>query len=280
MLATDAARANLLTNGGFEIWQRGNGPFSTNAIIGADCWYVSIFVPDTLAVSKNTANADINGSCAACVYTRSVGNSSIYQVVRKAEQPKVFGKSVSISVRVSCATANAVRLSVVGDGTGAVTTNSSFHDGSGVYTTLSVVYVAPSDGTYIQILIQFSASCTAYIDNAMLVVGSVPADYAPLHPADDLARCQRYYETPSSVFHMHGYSGAGGPHNLTSIYFRTVKSVSPTMTIVGTPTYAGTGSPSALIVSNTNTFLAHPSISAGGVGEIFVAAQWNAEANP
>ena len=29
----------------------------------------------------------------------------------------------------------------------------------------------------------------------MLVVGSVAADYAPMHPADDLARCQRYYQT-------------------------------------------------------------------------------------
>ena len=28
----------------------------------------------------------------------------------------------------------------------------------------------------------------------MLVVGSQPADYVPLHPADDLARCLRYYE--------------------------------------------------------------------------------------
>ena len=42
--------------------------------------------------------------------------------------------------------------------------------------------------------ISIAAAGTYYVDNAMLVVGSQPADYAPLHPADDLARCLRYYE--------------------------------------------------------------------------------------
>src|SRR5215467_15380555 len=31
-LGPDVARANLLTNGGFEIWQRGNGPFVGNQV--------------------------------------------------------------------------------------------------------------------------------------------------------------------------------------------------------------------------------------------------------
>src|SRR5262252_529729 len=29
-LGTDTARSSLLTNGGFEIWQRGNGPYTVN----------------------------------------------------------------------------------------------------------------------------------------------------------------------------------------------------------------------------------------------------------
>ncbi|HXI15570.1 MAG TPA: hypothetical protein VNM48_04300, partial [Chloroflexota bacterium] len=31
------------------------------------------------------------------------------------------------------------------------------------------------------------------VNDAMLVIGSVAADYQPLTPADDLARCIRYY---------------------------------------------------------------------------------------
>jgi len=53
-----------------------------------------------------------------------------------------------------------------------------------------------------QVTVSFALPCTAYIDNAMLVVGSQPADYVPLHPADDLARCLRYYQrwgAPASI---------------------------------------------------------------------------------
>jgi hypothetical protein len=41
--------------------------------------------------------------------------------------------------------------------------------------------------------VAFLASGTYYVDAAMLVIGSTVVPYAPLHPADDVARCQRYY---------------------------------------------------------------------------------------
>src|SRR5215468_5934538 len=38
-LGTDTARLNLLTNGGFEIWQRGAAGFTATGIYSADRWY-------------------------------------------------------------------------------------------------------------------------------------------------------------------------------------------------------------------------------------------------
>ena len=32
-IGSDVARANLLTNGGFEIWQRGGGPFTVWGVL-------------------------------------------------------------------------------------------------------------------------------------------------------------------------------------------------------------------------------------------------------
>src|SRR5499427_9021761 len=68
-LGTDTARLNLLTNGGFEIWQRGNGPFTANGVYTSDRWFIALQGTDTLSVSKDTTNVDPNSgsqACAAC----------------------------------------------------------------------------------------------------------------------------------------------------------------------------------------------------------------------
>src|SRR5262252_4977444 len=49
-LGTDTARLNLVTNGGFEIWQRGNGPFTATGVYGPDRWQLGITGTDTLSV--------------------------------------------------------------------------------------------------------------------------------------------------------------------------------------------------------------------------------------
>ena len=141
-------------------------------------------------------------------------------------------------MRVRTATANAVRIALY---FGSAVFYSSFHPGDGTYRTLTVTATADA-AVVVGPIVYFAASCTAYLDNAMLVVGSVPADYAPLHPADDLARCLRYYEIPVAlgIPRLSGNNGANNniPYYLT-IPFRVPKPVSPTITMVGTWTYAG-----------------------------------------
>jgi hypothetical protein len=215
-LGPDVARANLLTNGGFEYWQRGTGPFVTNGLLSADRWVFALAGTDTLSVSRDTANVDTGSlACAACTFVLGTGAgvSGLTQGQKTTDGAQVRGRTVALSLRVKTSTAGAVRASIGSDGTGAVTVYSSFHTGNGAYQTLSVTATIPADATVVNSGVVFAASCTAYLDNASLVVGSQPANYVPLHPADDLARCLRYYQRWNS-----GYVGLGSSSTTTQHY--------------------------------------------------------------
>jgi hypothetical protein len=247
-LRGDTARQNLLTNGGFEIWQRGNGPFSAG-LWCADRWTTYLQGgTSTFSISKDTTNIDVgSGACAAVVYTHNVA-SQMYNGMRlSTEWQHARGRQYTLSVRVRTSTANAVQAMLWYDGgAGETLTGGTFHSGNGVYQTITVTATIPSNATFINVSINFAASCTAYIDNAMLVVGSVAADYVPMHPADDLARCLRYYEK------MGNYNGGfvrnwqpAVTGNDTIWYGCVKKAVTPTLTKVGSWQVANCAQPTA-----------------------------------
>jgi hypothetical protein len=228
-LGVDVARANLLVNPGFELWQRGNGPFTANGAWSADRWQVTPSGSDTLSVSMNTANADTGSTrCAACTFTlgTGAGNSELAQLIPVGDNAQLGARVVSCSARVRCATANAVRLGIY-NGTG--WTYSGFHSGGGAYETLTVSNVTLGASALTVIAFFFAATTTAYLDNVMLVPGSVAANYVPLHPADDYARAQRYYE----VHTLSGrtYAGAGGMTLEVQVPVKATMAVVPTVTI-------------------------------------------------
>jgi hypothetical protein len=95
------------------------------------------------------------------------------------------------------------------------------------------------------------AAGTLYLDNAMLVIGPAPAPYQPLHPQEELARCQRYYEVlgaTTQAIYSSGNGGAGVQEGMT-IWFAVTKGGIPTATKNGTwnvnncnqPTIVATG---------------------------------------
>jgi hypothetical protein len=246
-LARDTARANLLTNGGFEIWQRGNGPFTGTSTRAADMWQINLVGADTLSVSRDTANADAStGACAAVTYTRSTGGTVFSQTGLVEQLNTLKGRTVAFSMRVRCATANAVRLRIYDPVTGA--TYSAYHTGGGAYETLTHSRVVAATATNLLVDAVFDQSCTAYLDNAMLVVGSQAADYAPLHPSDDLARCLRYYEVigDSYPYPVLGGYGLTSQNLFTNVPFIAKKPVSPTVTKNGTWSVSNCGQPTVL----------------------------------
>ena len=249
-LASDVARANLLTNGGFEIWQRGNGPLS--GTFGPDRWQLW---PGggTQSASRDSANADASGACCALTVggAVSIGNpAQVYQSPISLTDGDVGlrGKTVSVSVRVKCSVATAFRISL--QPSGGTPVASGYHSGSGAYETLTCpAAVIPVGATTTVVTLSTLAEKpgTYYIDNAMLVVGSQPSDYAPLHPADDLARCLRYYELMSSSagdINVTGY-GATGISCQTPLPYKARKAVNPTVTRNGTWTVLNCGQPGA-----------------------------------
>jgi len=242
-LATDTARANLLTNGGFEIWQRGNGPFTGNFTISADRWLQPCFASDTISTSRDTSNMDVGSVvCGAVTFALSGGggNSSLMQKVASGgalEGGQLLSRTVSLSVRVKTSVASGCRVCISSDGTpgstGAIV--SSYHTGNGQYQTLTCTGTISGAWSAVWVAISFGVSGTYYLDNAMLVVGSTPADYAPLHPADDMARCLRYYEIIGNGYPpgVQGYCSAAGLALTTNIYFKAIKPVTATVTKVG-----------------------------------------------
>jgi hypothetical protein len=204
-LGPDVARANLLTNGGFEIWQRGNGPF-TGGVYSADRWFSGLAGTDTLSVSRDTTNMDAtlgSKACAAAIFVLGTGAGGTYLVNQVGnDSAQVANRVLSFSMRVRTSTPNAVRLAIY---TGSAFVNGAYHSGGGAYETLTVTATMGSGVQAGNAAVNFVASCTAYLDNAMLVVGSQRADYVPLHPADDLARCLRYYEQSPGNYIGNGY---------------------------------------------------------------------------
>jgi hypothetical protein len=232
-LASDTARLNLLTNGGFEIWQRGNGPFTAGGTFFADRWSIYLAGTDALSVSRVAAAAGLPSQYAAGVtFTLGTGggNSSVNQMLKVADENVFNGKTLSLSVWINSSTNGAARLYLQTDGAGGVVTNSA----SSVAGTqvLTVSATVPNNATFVSVGIQFLATATVYIDNAMLVVGSQAADYAPLHPAEDLARCLRYYETISAA--AGSAVAAGGQVLSTTLWWGNVPLLA--YKAVGTPT--------------------------------------------
>jgi hypothetical protein len=231
----------LLTNGGFEIWQRSTGtiPITVSGTYHADRWQGFLVGTSTLNVAADTTNQDTGSwRCAQCVVTSATlaGPAFVYQQIISAfasgEGQQLRGRVLSFSVRVKTSVANACRI-VISDATSSVATYSGYHTGSGTYETLRVTCPAISANcTNANVGIYFEGNGTYFLDNACLVVGAIPADYVPLHSADDLARCLRYCEI--IVANSNQYISFAFVYGITTamgIWQMLPKAITPTATL-------------------------------------------------
>lgn len=274
-LGPDVARANLLVNPGFEIWQRGNGAFTANNAFTADLWRTSLAGTDTLSVSKDTTNVDVgSGACAACAFVlgSGAGSTLLYQGNLADFAPLLAGRTITFTIRVRCSVTSAVRAAI----NDTIGNFSSLNTTSGAYETLVVTRTVPAGVGGLQFGVYFSKSCTVYIDSACVVVGSAPAAYTPLHPADELARCQRYYEVlddpGSGGLIVVGIAQASAQQAQATFSFNTKKVATPTITIVGTWTYV---SASGLTIATASTMCSRVLVTATAAGP-FLAYNNNA----
>lgn len=198
MLNADVPRGtanNLLTNGGFEIWQRGAGPFAVNGAYTADRWKLIVGPPSTVSVTRISSTIGLPAYSMQVVYAHGPGSAQIVQYIE--EHARYSQSTVSARVRVKSTVAGTVFLRVQDD-TGS--TDSAFNVGVGLET-LSVTRTVLNANLRVIVCIT-TDSCTVEINDATLVWGAVPADYVPLHPTEEMARCQRYYRV------LMGHNGA------------------------------------------------------------------------
>lgn len=230
VLESDIMQTNLLDNGGFEIWQRGAGPFVSSYI--ADRWWI------------NGANITVNREAvAADVYT---GSYSVEAVTTGAsmlqygtgtslvgiETPTYYkNKKLSLSCAVKTSTASAVRVAIYCPEAAAVTEYSDYHTGSGNWEQLTTTILIPAAPTVIYVRIYIDVACTAYIDNAMLIVGQYPMQFRPSAPAENWERCQRYYETNTGIRWF--FNAANTSVHVYTYGFNVIKAAAPTCTLTG-----------------------------------------------
>jgi hypothetical protein len=274
-LASDTARANLLTNGSLAIAQRGSGPFTANSVLVCDRWQMSMGAGSTYSCSANQplgsaspSGGSVTGITGSYVHA---ANSYLVQTLKFSDMGAHLRLTqVAYSMRVFANAANAVRLRISGDGTGISPATSSFHPGNSTWQTLTVISnVIPADANSVIAQIEFAATVSSWSAcMGMLVPGSVPADYAPLHPADDLARCLRYYEVlGESTSEISIYASNSSAAGVTGWYspFKARKAGTPTVTKLGTWGVTNCGQP---VVGNAGfggTSLYITATSAGNV---------------
>lgn len=200
------ARTNLLDNGGFELETRAQDNYNSYGQYSLDRWqiFASGFSP---TISKVATPVDIGSSGAAqVVYTHVTGGyTNFTQALSDALQLR--GRTVTLSGRVRISAPGTVYLRILLDLT-TVLVSSPILSEVGTYQTLVCSGPIPAFTTRIDVqTIITGASMVTYLDNFMLVVGPTPADYVPLAPAEELARCQRTFYSTFAGFPTSGVTG-------------------------------------------------------------------------
>jgi hypothetical protein len=156
----DVGRDNLITNGGFEVWQRGVGTFIANAGVSffADRWFFVKGTNDTLRADKSTAVDSGSQYSAAITCTYAGGFSYIQQVIKAADGPSFRSKTVTASIRVYSGVANIMQFGISSDGTVGVQSPAVNNTLTNQWQTLTSIYNVPTDATNIAISIVLLAS--------------------------------------------------------------------------------------------------------------------------
>lgn len=188
--ALGSGAPNYLTNPGFEIWQRGT-TFSVNGSYTADRWDIALSV-STVNVVRESGGGAIDASslyALGCAYAHGAGGSVMIRQ-RIEDLPQLRGRTLTFRVRVKSTVVGTVKLRVAD---GATQYDSGYNTTTG-WETLAVTFALPAGAASLVCTVRAdAATATFQIDNATLCTGSVAVPYSPLHPADDLLRCQRYY---------------------------------------------------------------------------------------
>lgn len=248
-LESSQASANLLDNGGFEIWQRGTSFSNGAAAIYADRWWWNFSgSTPTYTISKNTSVVDTQTSSLQLTLSSIPGGTGNFYVYQTLENLSTYlGKTLTLYVRVNTTIGgNVINAGFYTDANGFVGTN--YHPGDGNWHTLTGTITISNSSTFMQVrAINFNNNTTTgtvYVDSAMLVYGSDVVAFIPLHPAIDILRCQRYYETGYTLATQ--YMSTGGFNWSVDVQFQAYKRTTPTITLSNVGSTPSSGNTTAI----------------------------------
>lgn len=201
---------NYITNGGFDVWQRGTSFTATG--YSADRWYTN--ATGTTTVSRNTDYPVGIGVQYSCDWTTGASSSfgQFYQAFETAEVVPMRNKQFTLSYYVKSAgsmAGNIVTQLKYSTSTDALISQSTDVTGSGDtsfaastvtdWTRKKVTFTVPSDAVGLRIAVVPSATqasgVSCRIAGVQLEAGSVATPFKRNAPSlqGELAACQRYY---------------------------------------------------------------------------------------
>jgi hypothetical protein len=199
---------NKLVNPGFERAQRGAGPYTANGVYTMDRWQLLHPALAAVSVSQDTTVADIRSTASARInFTHAVGHYA--HLVQELETARLYSSSlVSFSVRVRADVLGVVRPYLSYDDN-ATRELGDYNILVGEFETLTISIDVPAVPTGVWVGVEVrNATSVVYVDNACAVLGFGPVEYKPLHPADDITRSRRHYQS-LHVYHTWVSQGAG-----------------------------------------------------------------------
>lgn len=238
---------NILINGGMEIWQR-NSTF-TNPVSGAytaDRWECNNNGNTaSFTISKETTITD--GSPVSLKWNlTATGGTTVFAIRSPLEGAQYAGLVLTARVRVRVDSGGSGFAQIaLSDNSGSTSGNSTTTSGASTWETLTVTRTISSTSTQVNFQVNFNnAAGTAYVDNAMLVIGSVAVPYVPVTPAQELANCQRYYEKSylpdvypgaNTTVNVVMTTAAGNTGSFSAMMsFKVTKRTNPTVTLYTT----------------------------------------------
>ena len=248
-----AGRRNLIINGNFQVSQRGD--FTTasgvsNQVYYLDRWIMSVGISGTIQDTGYKAKV-------VCTSTGS-GVLAMSQNIEDKNIHPLKGKTVTVSCKVTSNSPNA-RIVIYADDWLSLGNQNDVHSGSGNEETLSATFTVPSTlSGILQVRVGFdneasngnpSLSANDYfeVSDVQLELGKVATPFEHRSYGEELALCQRYYQSfeaqnGATTFGVAYAFNSTHAYDGTQLIFPTVMRAVPTRSTSGNwQTSDGTG---------------------------------------
>lgn len=226
-LNTAQAVQNLVINGGFEVAQRGPGPFTGVGGFTFDRWSFGIAGGQSAVIRSIASTVGSAGASAEIAFTHAPGGFLDFsQVFDPADVAQLRGRTITAAIWARSTVAGAARL-WLGDG---VTAKAGRLIGSAPER-LIVTFPVAANATELRLWVRLGVGCVVELNDAILVVGAAPVDYHPLPRSEDVARCLRYYQVAVASAR---FTATGASQILEApIPYLAPMAVTPTATLSG-----------------------------------------------